>query len=63
MSHLQSELLLNLEDHEGVIEILSKAVAIVPSPPLCERYLTIMAQVSGKVIVESLGIITMSFIL
>jgi len=41
-----SELLLNLEDHEGVIEILSKAVAIVPSPLLCERYLTIMAQVS-----------------
>lgn len=46
--YLQSELLLNLDDHEGVVEMLSKAVTTVPSPALCERYLTIIVQVSGK---------------
>ena len=45
----QSELLLNLDDEQGFVDILSKGVDSVSSSTLCERYLAVMSQISGEI--------------
>ncbi|XP_065065899.1 U3 small nucleolar RNA-associated protein 6 homolog [Rhopilema esculentum] len=43
-----SELLLNLDDAEGVVEVLSKAVDAWSTPSLCERYLSVISQITDN---------------